>query len=138
MSQPLINGRAYDYVDIQLSILGAEINGVTEINYTQEQEKANNFGTGVFPTSRGRAARDTSGSLGLSMNEVEALREVAPLGNLLDIPLFDVVIVFGNVQAPQTHVVKNVEFIDDGVETTQGDTSINRVFGFVASHVNYR
>jgi hypothetical protein len=138
MAQPLINGRAYDYVDIQLSILGAEINGVTEINYTQEQEKANNFGTGAFPTSRGRAARDTSGSLGLSMNEVEALREVAPLGNLLDIGMFDIVIVFGNVQAPQTHVVKNVEFIDDGVETTQGDTSINRVFAFVASHVQYR
>ena len=138
MAEPLINGRAYDYVDIQVSILGAEINGVTEINYTSEQEKTNNFGTGVFPTSRGRASRNSSGSIGLSMNEVEALREVAPLGNLLDIPSFDIVIVFGNVQAPRTHVVKNVEFTDDGVETSQGDASVNRVFSFVASHVLYR
>lgn len=138
MAEPLVNGRAYDYVDVQLSILGAEINGVTEINYTQEQEKANNFGTGVFPTSRGRAQRDCSGSLGLSMNEVEALREVAPLGNLLDIPSFDIIIVFGNVQAPQTHVVKAVEFTDDGVETSQGDTQIARVFSFVASHILFR
>jgi hypothetical protein len=137
-AEPLVNGRAYDYVDVQLSILGAEINGVTEINYTQEQEKANNFGTGVFPTSRGRAQRDCSGSLGLSMNEVEALREIAPLGNLLDIPSFDIIIVFGNVQAPQTHVVKAVEFTDDGVETSQGDTQIARVFSFVASHILFR
>ncbi|GAF93645.1 unnamed protein product [marine sediment metagenome] len=138
MAEPLINGRAYDYVDIQVSILGAELNGVTEVNYTSTQEKVNNFGTGVFPTSRGRAARDTAGSIGLSMNEVEALREIAPLGNLLDIPAFDIVVVFGNVQAPQTHIVKNCEFLSDGTETSQGDTSVNRVYDFVASHVQYR
>ncbi|MCK4908602.1 MAG: hypothetical protein KAS70_01765 [Planctomycetes bacterium] len=138
MAEPLINGRAYDYVDIQISILGAEINGVTEVNYTQTQEKANNFGTGVFAVSRGRAARDATGSIGLSMNEVEALREVSPAGNLLDLPAFDIVIVFGNVQSPQTHVVKNVEFLSDGVETSQGDTQIARSFDFVASHVQYR
>ena len=138
MAQPLINGRAYDYVDIQLSMFGGQINGISEINYTQEQEKTNNFGTGVYPVSRGRAGRDTTGSIGLSMNEVEALREAAPGGNILDFAPFDVVIVFGNVQAPQTHVVKNVEFTNDGVETSQGDTTINRVFTFVASHVLYR
>lgn len=138
MAEPLINGRAYDYVDIQLSILGAQINGITEINYTSEQEKTNNFGAGVYPVSRGHAARDTTGSLGLNMNEVEALRGVAPFGDLLQIPAFDVIIVFGNVQNPKTHVVKNVEFTNDGVETSQGDTAINRVFDFVASHVLYQ
>jgi len=137
MSKPLINGRAYDYADIQLSVLGAQINGVTEITYTSEQEKTNNFGTGIFPVSRGHAGRDCSGSLGLNMNEVEALRGVAPFGDLLNIPTFDVVIVFGNVTNPKTHVVKNVEFTNDGVETSQGDTAINRVFDFVASHVVY-
>ena len=137
MSQPLINGKAYDYADIQLSVLGVQINGVTEINYTQEQDKQNNFGTGIYPTSRGHAQRDTSGSLGLNMNEVEALRGVAPFGNLLDLPAFDIVIVFGNVQAPKTHVVKNCEFTNDGVEGSQGDQVLNRTFDFVASHILY-
>ena len=137
MAQPLVNGRAYDYVDIQLSILGAQLNGVTEINYTSEQEKTNNFGTGIWPTSRGHGARDTSGSIGLNMNEVEALREVAPAGDLLNIPAFDIVVVFGNVQAPKTHVVKNCEFTNDGVETSQGDSVVNRIFDFVASHIQY-
>ena len=138
MPEPLVNGKAYDYVDIQLSILNVQINGVSEINYTQEQEKTNNFGTGIYPVSRGHGSRDSSGSLGLNMNEAEALREIAPNGNLLDIPAFDIVIVFGNPTAPQTHVVKNVEFTNDGVETSQGDTVINRVFDFVCSHIQYR
>lgn len=135
MAVPLINGRAYDYVDISLSILGVQINGVTDINYTETQDKANNWGTGYYPTSRGHSYRDCTGSLGLNMNEVEILRDAAPLGNLLDLPAFDIVIVFGNVSAPKTHVIKNVEFTDDGVETTVGDTAINRSFAFVASNV---
>ena len=137
MPEPLINGKAYDYADIQLSILSAQLNGITEINYTSEQEKANNFGTGIYPVSRGHGSRDCSGSLGLNMNEVEALRDAAPARDLLNLPAFDIVVVFGNVQAPQTHVVKNVEFKNDGVETSQGDTAINRVFDYVASHVVY-
>jgi hypothetical protein len=138
MANPLVNGRAYDYVDVQVSILGAELNGVTEINYTQEQEKVNNFGTGVNPVSRGHGSRDASASLGLNMNEVEALRDIAPGGNLLDIPTFDIIVVFGNVQAPKTHTIKNCEFTNDGVETSQGDTAINRTFDLVCSHILYR
>ncbi len=138
MANPLVNGRAYDYVDIQISILGGQLNGVTEINYTQEQEKVNNFGVGVNPVSRGHGARDASASLGISMNEVEGLRDVSPNGNLLELPAFDIVVVFGNVQSPQTHVVKNAEFTNDGVEASQGDTDINRTFDLVCSHILYR
>ena len=137
MAEVLVNGKAYDYVDIQLSILNVQINGVTEINYTSTQEKTNNYGTGVYPTSRGHGPIESSGSLGLNMNEVELLRGVAPGGDLLQLPAFDIVIVFGNVQAPKTHVVKNVEFMSDGVETTQGDSVVNRSFDFVCSHVLY-
>ena len=50
---------------------------------------------------------------------------------------FSIVIVFGNVQNPKTHVVKNCEFLNDGVEAAQGDTAINRSFDFVASHIQY-
>lgn len=138
MAEPLVNGRAYDYTDIQFSILGVQINGITEINYTEEQEKTNNFGTGIYATSRGRGPINPSGSIGLNMNEVEALRTIAPNGSLLNVPPFDIVVVYGNVQSPTTHVLKNCEFLNDGVETSQGDTAINRTFDLVLSHVLYR
>ena len=38
-TQPLINGKTYDYVSITMTILGVPILGVKSINYTEEQEK---------------------------------------------------------------------------------------------------
>lgn len=138
MAAPLINGRAFDYSQIIINILGVPIVSVSSITYLEEQEKVNNMGTGNRPVSRGHATIDASGSLEISMNDIEALRDVAPNGSLLFIPAFDIVVVFGNVQNPQTHVLKNCEFLNDGVETTVGDTDVKRTFDLVISHIQYR
>lgn len=138
MSVPLVNGRAYDYTEITIVILGVPLAGISSITYVTEQEKTNNFGTGNQPVSRGRGAKEPSGSLEISMNDVESMRDVAPNGDLLDIPPFDIVVVFGNIQKIVTHTLKNVEFQNDGVETTQGDTDVRRTFDIMPSHVKYR
>ncbi len=86
---PLVNGRAYDFAQIVVTILGVPLAGVSAISYAEEQEKTNNFGQGNRPVSRGQGAIDASGSITISMNDVEALRDVAPDGSLLKIPAFD-------------------------------------------------
>lgn len=138
MALPLVNGQAYDYTQIVVNILGVEISGVSSINYTQEQPKTNNYGTGNNPVNRGRGAKECSASFELSMNEVEALRDIAPNGSLLDIPSFDISVTFGNAQKVVTHTIKNAEFSNDGVETSQGDTDIRRTFDLTPSHILYR
>jgi hypothetical protein len=138
MATPLINGRAYDYAQIQVTILGVPVAGVSAISYSQEQEKVNNFGAGSNPVSRGHGTIDTSASITISMNDVEAIRDVAPGGSLLAIPAFDVSVTFLNAQKVVTHVIKNCEFTNDGMEATQGDTNIERAFDLVASHIVYR
>lgn len=138
MSVPLINGRAYDFTQITVSLLSVPLSGVSALNYSEEQEKTNNFGTGNRPTSRGQGPIDSSGSIELSMNEVEAIRDAAPDGSLLKIPAFDITVVFGNPQKPVVHVLKNVEFTNDGVDSSQGDTDLRRTFDLVISHVKYR
>ena len=134
----LINGQAYDYTQIIMSVLGVPVAGVTSINYTEEQEKTNNFGAGNRPVSRGRGAIEASGSIELSMNEIEALRDAAPSGSMLKIPPFEITIDYLNLQKVVTHKLKNVEFTNDGVETSQGDTDIRRTFDIVMSAVKYR
>ena len=134
----LINGQAYDYTQIIMSVLGVPVAGVTSINYTEEQQKTNNFGAGNRPVSRGRGAIEASGSIELSMNEIEALRDAAPSGSMLKIPPFEITIVYLNLQKVVTHKLKNVEFTNDGVETSQGDTDIRRTFDIVMSDVKYR
>jgi hypothetical protein len=138
MALPLINGEAYSYVQITTVALGVQLPGITAVNYIEEQAKENNPGQGNRPVSRGRGWINASGSLDISMNDIEAIRDAAPDGSLLKIAPFDIVLVFGNPQKPVTHVLKNVEFTNDGVETTQGDTDIVRTFDIVLSHVKYR
>lgn len=135
---PLINGTAYDYTQITMIVLGVPIVSVTSIDYEESQEKTNNFGTGNKPVSRGQGPIDATGSVEISMNDSEAIREVAPEGSLLQIPAFDIIVVFGNPQNVQTHVLKNVEFTTDGHSSTQGDTDLKRSYDLVISHVKYR
>ena len=135
---PLVNGRAYDFAQIVVTILGVPLAGVSAISYAEEQEKTNNFGQGNRPVSRGQGAIDASGSITISMNDVEALRDVAPDGSLLKIPAFDIVVTYLNAQKVVSHVMKNCEFLNDGVEADQGTTNIERAFDLVVSDVKYR
>jgi hypothetical protein len=135
---PLINGRAYDFTQIVVKILGAPMVSVSAINYTEEQSKENNFGAGNRPVSRGHGAINASGSVTLSMNDVEAIRDVAPDGSLLKIEPFDIQVSFLNRQKVVTHILKNCEFTDDGVEGSQDDKDLKKSFALVISHVKYR
>lgn len=136
----LINGRAYDFTQILVKILGAPVASVSAISYTEEQSKENNFGAGSRPVSRGRGAINASGSITLSMNDIEALRDsdAAIGGSLLKIQPFDIQVSFLNAQKVVTHVLKNCEFLDDGTEASQDDKDIKRSFNLVISHVKYR
>ena len=138
MATVLQNGRAYDFGQVIVNILGVPVVGVSSISYTMEQEKTNNFGQGYNPVSRGKGAKNASASIEISMNDVEAIRDVAPAGDLTEIPAFDIVVTYLNDQKPVTHVLKSCEFTDDGVETSQGDTDIRRTFNLVVATITYR
>lgn len=135
---PLINGRAYDYASVTVNILGVPLNGIDSIEYAEEQTKENNFGAGKYAVSRGHGEVNASGSMELHMNDVEALRNAAPDGRLLDIPAFDIVVSFLVENKVKTHTLKNCEFLSDGVSGSQGDTKLTRSFDLVMSHVVYK
>jgi hypothetical protein len=134
---PLINGSAYDYVHISLSILGVPVVGVKAINYTEEQAKENNYGTGTQPVSRGQGEKVYTASLELPMEEGEKIRAASPTRALTDIDMFDIVVVHGVVGKVAIHTIKNCEFLDDGVEASSGDAQIVRNFNLIPSHIKY-
>lgn len=138
LDTPLINGRAFDFAQIVVQILDVPVTSVSAITYLEEQEKVNNFGTGSRPVSRGHGAIDANGSIDISMNDLEAIRDAAPDGSLLKIPAFDIVVSFLNEQRVIKHVLKNCEFVDDGTETAQDDKDIKRTFGLIISNIKYR
>lgn len=138
MATTLVNGKSYSFVDVVLVVAGVPVFGVTAINYEETQEKTNNYGASTRAVSRGRGKKESSASITLSMNEVEALRDAAPEGSLLNIDPFDVQITYVNPQKVVTHVLKNCEFINDGVDISEGDTDAGKQFDLVLSHVKYR
>ena len=138
MALPLINGQAFDYAQITPLYLGVPLVSMTSITYEETQEKVDNPGTGNRGISRGRADIKSSGSIELSMNDIEALRVVAPEGSLLALPASDFILVFGNPQNIQTHILKNLEFTNDGGTGTQGDTDLKMTLNFIISNVIYQ
>lgn len=138
MENVLINGQAYDFTQIVFKILGVEIKSLSQINYTEEQEKENNYGTGTRPVSRGKGAITAACNFTISMNDIEAIRDVAPDGSLLKLPPFDIEVTYLNSQKIVTHVIKNCEFTTDGVEGSQGDKDLKKAFDVLPSHIKYR
>jgi hypothetical protein len=137
MAVPLINGQSYNYTQITINILGAPVFGVSAINYTAEQDKTNEYGQGENPVARGRGAKTYSGSIDLHMNEIENIRAVVASRDMLDIPAFDIVIVFGNTQKVVVHTLKDVEFTSNPNEMAQGDTNITSSMNIIFSHIIY-
>jgi hypothetical protein len=135
---PLINGRAYDFAQVVVNILGVPIMGIQAIEYKEEQEKKNNFGAGKWAVSRGHGTVNADASFEISMNDIENLRDAIPSGRLLDIPAFPITVTFLNDQKVVTHVLHNCEFIDDGVGGGVDDTDLVRSYGLVVSHITYR
>lgn len=135
---PLINGRAFDYGQIIVNVMGVPIPSVTSIEYQEEQEKTNNFGAGRRPVSRGHGTINSSASIEMSMTDIEAIRDVAPNGSLLAIPSFDIVVVFGNPQSPKKHTLKNCEFTVDGFSGSLDDTDLTKSFDLVVSHIEFK
>lgn len=135
---PLINGRAYDFAQVVVNILGVPIMGIQSIEYKEEQEKKNNFGAGKWAVSRGHGTVNADATIEVSMNDIEALRDAIPSGRLLDIPAFPITVTFLNDQKVVTHTLHNCEFMDDGVTGAVDDTDLVRSFGLVVSHITYR
>lgn len=138
MAAALINGTAYSYSQIIINIMNVPLNDITSVNYTEEQEKTNEAGIGELPVSRGRAGISASGSLEIGMTDVEALRDVAPKGKLVKLLPFDIIVTFVNAQRIVSHTLEDVEFLDDGVETSGGDTRIARTFNLIIGNIKYR
>jgi hypothetical protein len=134
----LINGKAYDFTQIAVKILGAPTVSVSAIDYTEEQAKENNYGTGSRPVSRGRGAITASAKITISMNDSEAIRDVAPDGSLLKLAPFDIEVCFLNEQKIVNHVIKNCEFTTDGVSGSTGDKDLKKSFDLLPSHIKYR
>ena len=73
------------------------------------------------------------------MEEVENIMSVAPNGNIMDIPEFDIPIMYIDTQlVTKKHVLRNARFMKNSRKVAQGDTSIPVEFDMIISHVEWQ
>lgn len=124
---PLINGIRHSWASIEIVLFGITITGISAISYKKKKAKTNEYGSGSEPTHRGYGNNAYEASITLMKYEVDRIQRVLPKGqDLTDIAPFNIAVVYkptGN-DVLVTDVLKNAEFMEQGVDVKQGDTKI--------------
>lgn len=135
---PSINGKSYEWADIICNILGVPIVGITSIMYSEKQDMKNIYGAGNRPVSRAYGNIEPTAKISLLMEEVEALQAIAPLGNIMNIPEFNISVIYVDAAlVTRTHILRNVRFTGNVRDVKQGDTSIVVEMDLILSHVEW-
>jgi len=135
---PLINGKSYEWADIVVNVLGLPIIGITNIEYEEKQGMENIYGAGRFPVSRGYGKVEPTAKMTMLMEELENIQAVAPLGRIMDIPEFDIIVMYLDAaNVTRKHVLKNVRFMNNKRAVSTGDTSIPVELELIVSHIQY-
>jgi hypothetical protein len=125
MAIPIINGNAYSWASIVTSIAGVPVTTTQGISYKSSYNKENIYGAGSQPIARGRGNVEYEGSIKLLLGEVMSLIKASPTNSLDGILPFDVLVKFiDDTGQNNTARLASCEFNTDGIDTSQGDTSI--------------
>lgn len=127
MSKTLINGTSISWENLEVTMLGSVIQGITKIDYKRTANHTANYGAGSEPISYGFGQYKYTASIEIYMEEWKKI-SLAANGNPLSLPLFDIKItVLPTVDSdifPYTDTLYNVKFLEDGISTNSGDTHI--------------
>jgi hypothetical protein len=139
MAQPMINGTSYSWSQIELRFnnITTPLSGITNIEYSDEQTVAFNFGANNRPVSRGYGNVTASASCTLHLDDIEAIRANIPSGALQDLGEFDVIVSFLHPDTDKqiTHTIKTCYLNENGVSVGQDDTVIESSYNLNPSHI---
>lgn len=122
---PLINGVAHSWANINLILFGNPVIGITAIEWNRKQNKANNYGAGQLPISRGYGNIESNGSIELYYDTWKSIIDASPDKDPLKIPFFDIPIVFGGTGIQPTSIVlRACEFMEANISMVQNDTKV--------------
>lgn len=135
----LVNGQGYSFSDIRISALGnLNIAGFKAITYTSTWQKQNSHGAQGEPVERTRSQKNYTGSITLTLKEVQRIREAAGKRSLVDIPPFPIAVSYANGADPViTDILEYCEFTDDPVTSSNGDTEIPVELPLVIGGIRY-
>lgn len=118
----IINGREYEWADIELVLAGVPVTGFRGIKYGPKQEKEALYGKGGKPLAIQNGNKSYEGEITLTQSAAEALR-LASKGDLLNIRNASVTITYGDPSkgvAPVTDRLIGISFTENTIDWKQG------------------
>lgn len=140
MSTRLINkfGRVAGWNSITTTILGRDLEGITELQYDDAVAKENVYGAGPMPVGRGHGNYEAKASISLLKEEVVALQlSLQPGKRLTDIAPFDINVSYEYDGVIYKDRIRNVEFTGNSVDVKQGDGKIATKFDLIVTHIDW-
>jgi hypothetical protein len=127
-----INGKLYDWEDVNVVLPSGPAAGITEIKYSDEQPVTAHYGRGAIPRGYGRGNYTASGSMVLDRDEWEKLKLVLAAlggGGIYDHVPFMIVVAYANSdQLPIVDVLRSVKISKfDGGGGSQGDDKVTPI-----------
>jgi hypothetical protein len=147
----LINGIAYSYVDMSLTIgalyplqIASGFNGIPikSIDYSANQSKSFNYENSSYATSLSYGKHEYSGSIKFTLDSFEFLRDqlytlYGGTRSILDLPASDINITFANKGKVNSHVLKYVVFTKESNSGSEGDAIFSVSADFICSYINF-
>lgn len=124
---------------VTANIMGRDLEGITELSYSDSQKKENVYGAGKYPIGRGRGNYQAKASITLLKEEVDGLKMVLPAGKTIqDIAPFDMVVEYETESGViKKDRIRSCEFVGDGIEVKQDDLTIATKYELLISHIEW-
>lgn len=131
-------GKVAGWNSITVNLLGRDVEGITELEYSDSVEKENIRGAGAYPVGRGEGNYEAKASITLQHEEVVALRAALGAGkSLSDIAPFDIVVRYEYDGFVYKDVICNCEFLGNSATAKQGDKSLSSKQDLIVSHIDW-
>ena len=136
MALALINGKQYSHAEIVFQVSGVPLVSMSDLTFSQTQDKTFNHGTGELAVSYGIGKKNPAEvTFTLALNEVQALEAASPNNEILDIAPFDIPVTIPNGTNVYSMIIKNFMFTEQSTSSDVDTTDIKVSFTGTASHI---
>lgn len=132
-------GKIAGWNSISLRLYGRSVEGFNELEYTDKQDKENEYGQGKYPLgqSEGNYKVETA-SISFYMEELIALQASLPKGaRLQDAPPVDVIVQYEYGGKIYKDIWRNASPMNNGRTAKNSDGKIVTKIDFLVSHIDW-
>lgn len=139
---PRINGYEYDWNNIEVTLLGIPVVGITKIDYDFAQDMKPNYGWGPQPISYSYGRVTYTASIELYLSTWNEIIAAAPFNDPCQIPPFTMSVSYGNFHQSTVvsyrDILHDVQFMKHDRKAGEGEMGMKITIPLMISALEFR